>query len=140
MILYYFSGATNNTHRFVAKLSLTQPAVQIPLKPAEPAPLATEPYILLTSTYGGGGRAEERDAVPKQVIRFLNVPENRALLRGVVASGNMNFGHTYALAADVIARKCSVPILHKFEILGTPEDVSIVNSILESNHDLLYRH
>lgn len=93
----------------------------------------TEPYILLTSTYGGGGRNERRDAVPKQVIRFLNDPENRALLRGVISSGNMNFGRTYALAGDVISEKTGVPVLHRFEILGTPEDVETVKSILESS-------
>lgn len=130
MKIYYFSGATSNTHRFVTRLGVE--SVRIPLQPSEPTPVADEPFILITSTYGGGGRNEERDAVPKQVIRFLNVPQNRELLRGVVASGNMNFGRTYALAGDIISRKCDVPVLHRFEILGTTEDVETVHSIIES--------
>ena len=133
MKLVYFSGATNNTHRFVAKLGdVAQDSVRIPLTATAEPLLVTEPYILITSTYGGGGRAEQRDAVPKQVIKFLNVPENRALLRGVIATGNMNFGRTYALAGEIISRKCGVPVLHTLEILGTPEDVEMVTSIIES--------
>ena len=30
--------------------------------------------------------------MPKQVIRFLNDAHNRALIRGVIAAGNTNFG------------------------------------------------
>jgi protein involved in ribonucleotide reduction len=132
MKIVYFSGATNNTHRFVAKLGdAAQTAARIPLTAtAEPLKI-DEPFVLITSTYGGGGRDEDRHAVPKQVIRFLNDPDNRSWLRGVIASGNMNFGRTYCRAGEIISRKCDVPLLHRFEILGTPEDVQTVNSILE---------
>jgi protein involved in ribonucleotide reduction len=123
--LVYFSGVANNTHRFVQKLNL--PAHRIPLRTSEPALEATEPYVLLTPTYGGGN---DGGAVPKQVIRFLNNLNNRALLRGVIASGNTNFGSHYCLAGIIIANKCKVPLLYKFEILGSDDDVTRVHSML----------
>ena len=74
-------------------------------------------------TDGCGGTA---GAVPRQVIRFLNDEHNRALLRGVIASGNRNFGEAYGRAGDVIARKCGVPWLYRFELMGTQSDIENV--------------
>jgi len=72
-----------------------------------------------------------RGAVPKQVIRLLNQPPVRSLLRGVIASGNRNFGETFALAGEVIARKCNVPVLYRFELAGTSTDIARVRAGLE---------
>ena len=56
------------------------PAVRIPLHSTDAALVVDEPYVLVTPTYGGGqGRGEEKGAVPKQVIRFLNDEDNRSL-------------------------------------------------------------
>lgn len=125
--LIYFSSVSNNTHRFVEKLG--REALRIPLMTADDTIFATEPFVLIVPTYGGGNG---RGAVPKQVIKFLNVPHNRELLRGVIAGGNTNFGRAYGLAADVIAAKCNVPALYRFEVFGTPDDVEAVNSGLDS--------
>lgn len=116
--LIYFSSASDNTHRFVQKLGLE--AQRIPLVPADPFLHATEPYVLVVPTYGGGN---EGGAVPKQVIKFLNDEDNRALIRGVIAAGNTNFGEKYCIAGDIIAAKCHVPYLYGFELMGTSEDV-----------------
>jgi protein involved in ribonucleotide reduction len=70
-------------------------------------------------------------AVPKQIIRFLNNVSNREMLRGVIGTGNRNFGHLFGYAANVIARKCDVPILYKFELSGTETDVENVRQGLE---------
>lgn len=119
--IVYFSSATENTHRFVQKLGLR--ADRIPLRPHEPFLTVDEDYVLVVPTYGGGNG---RGAVPKQVIRFLNDPHNRSLVRGVIAAGNMNFGEAYCLAGDVVAAKCKVPLLYRFELLGTTEDAQRV--------------
>ncbi|MFJ6633447.1 class Ib ribonucleoside-diphosphate reductase assembly flavoprotein NrdI [Streptomyces sp. NPDC091376] len=125
--LVYFSSVSENTRRFVEKLDL--PATRIPLHPRrEGMPPVTEPYVLITPTYGGGARA---GAVPKQVIRFLNIEANRMLLRGVIASGNTNFGADYCLAGRVISAKCQVPELYRFELLGTDRDVRAVREGLQ---------
>lgn len=119
--IVYFSSATNNTHRFVEKVGLK--ARRIPLRPADPFLRVDEEYVLVVPTYGGGNG---RGAVPKQVIKFLNDTHNRALIRGVIAAGNLNFGTAYCLAGEIIAAKCDVPYLYRFELLGTTEDVSRV--------------
>ncbi|MDR1635146.1 MAG: class Ib ribonucleoside-diphosphate reductase assembly flavoprotein NrdI [Bifidobacteriaceae bacterium] len=125
--MVYFSSASGNTARFVAKLGWPVERVPLHRRPGaaadDPGLTATGPFVLIVPTYGGG---QERTAVPPQVIRFLNEPGNRAALRGVVAAGNTNFGAAYGLAGDIIAAKCQVPCLAKFELMGTPADVERV--------------
>ncbi|QXY82746.1 class Ib ribonucleoside-diphosphate reductase assembly flavoprotein NrdI [Salmonella bongori] len=118
--LVYFSSRSENTHRFIQRLGL--PATRIPLNDQERIRV-DEPYILVVPSYGGGGIAS---AVPRQVIRFLNDEHNRARIRGVIASGNRNFGDAWGRAGDVIAHKCGVPWLYRFELMGTPHDIDNV--------------
>ncbi|WP_167854513.1 class Ib ribonucleoside-diphosphate reductase assembly flavoprotein NrdI [Brevibacterium sp. S111] len=122
--LVYFSSVSENTRRFVDKLD--RPAVRIPLRPRLEGMIRVAcPFVLVVPTYGGG---EQAGAVPKQVIAFLNDPANRALLRGVITAGNTNFGEHYCLAGPIIARKCRVPELYRFELLGTQRDIDTVNT------------
>ena len=125
--LIYFSSVSENTHRFIQRLGLS--AARIPLHASDAPLLADEPFVLVVPTYGGG---EARGAVPKQVIKFLNIKHNRDLIRGVVSGGNTNFGAGYCVAGDIIAAKCSVPHLYKFELMGTDQDLTIVRAGLES--------
>jgi protein involved in ribonucleotide reduction len=124
--LIFFSSTSENTARFVRKLGLD--AARIPLLAREPALVAAEPYVLVVPTYGGTGG---EGSVPKQVIRFLNDPRNRQQLRGVIGAGNTNFGDNYCMAGDIIAAKCGVPHLYRFELMGTPDDVTRVNNGLD---------
>lgn len=119
MQLVYFSSVSENTHRFVGKLGIA--AHRIPLRNQDAPLRAREPYILLTPTYGGGTMS---GAVPRQVIRFLNDPDNRALIRGVISAGNTNFGSAFCIAGDIIAAKCNIPHIDRFELLGTADDVA----------------
>lgn len=116
--LVYFSSLSENTHRFIARLNL--PARRIPLDGAQQLQVS-EPYILVVPSYGGGTR---HGAVPKQVIQFLNNINNRQLIRGVIAAGNRNFGEAFCLAGEIIARKCQVPYLYRFELMGTSDDIA----------------
>ena len=125
-LLVYFSSTSENTHRFVGKLGF--PTARISLRRTDPPLRVDEEYILVVPTYGGGS---VKGAVPKQVIAFLNDPDNRALCRGVIASGNTNFGQAYCLAGDIIASKLGVPFLYRYELLGTPTDVARVKEGLE---------
>lgn len=125
--LVYFSSASGNTARFVARLGL--PALRIPISPGDPLPAPAGDFVLISPTFADG---EGRGAVPKQVIRFLNVAALRAGLRGVIAGGNRNFGKTYALAGDVIAAKCNVPVLYRFELAGTETDIDRVRTGLRN--------
>jgi protein involved in ribonucleotide reduction len=124
--LIYFSSASEHTRRFVDKLGAE--AARIPLHAKDEPLTACEPFVLVLPTYGGTGG---EGSVPKQVIRFLNNPQNRRLIRGVIGAGNTNFGDNYCMAGDIIAAKCKVPHLYRFELMGTPEDVSRVQEGLE---------
>jgi protein involved in ribonucleotide reduction len=129
-LLVYFSSVSGNTARFVEKLGMR--ALRIPLRPGEQPLVVDEPFVLVTPTYGGGqGAGEEKGAVPRQVIRFLNDERNRHLIRGVISAGNTNFGEAFCLAGEIISRKCHVPHLYRLEVFGTPEDVDRVSEGLE---------
>ncbi len=134
MLVVYFSSATENTHRFVKKLGL--PAKRIPLTKIEPELIVDEPYVLVCPTYGGGASisgATNTKPVPPQVIRFLNNEHNRSLIRAVIAGGNANFGTDFGKAGDLIAAKCKVPYVYRFELMGLPEDVETVRGGLLAN-------
>ena len=120
--LVYFSSQSENTHRFISRLGLA--ARRIPLDSAQRLQVE-HPYILVVPSYGGG---TARGAVPKQVIQFLNDEANRRLIRGVIAAGNRNFGAAFCMAGDIIAQKCQVPYLYRFELLGTADDITNVKS------------
>ncbi len=115
--IVYFSSRSGNTRRFVEKLDF--PAMRLPLGDETP-PSVTEPYVLILPSYGGG---EAKGAVSKPVIHFLNNAINRSFIRGVIAAGNTNFGAAYGLAGTIVSAKCAVPLLYRFELLGTAEDV-----------------
>lgn len=133
MLVVYFSSATENTKRFVEKLGL--PSQRIPLRRNDPELNVDEPYVLICPTYGGGVSVSGGNSrpVPGQVIRFLNDEGNRSLIRGVIAAGNSNFGADYCLAGKVIADKCKVPYLYRFELMGLAEDVAHVRRQLVQN-------
>ncbi|GGN98733.1 class Ib ribonucleoside-diphosphate reductase assembly flavoprotein NrdI [Saccharibacillus kuerlensis] len=106
MVIAYDSK-TGNVRRFIEKLEL--PAVQI-----DEQMKLDEPFILVTYTTGFG-------QVPDKVKLFLQKNGNQ--LRGVSASGNRNWGHSFAKSADSISQTYGVPVLCKFELSGTHKDI-----------------
>ena len=117
--LVYFSSRSGNTHRFVERLD--RPAHRIPIEQDEELASQGGPFVLICPTYADG---EGKGAVPKQVIRFLNVSANREALVGVIATGNRNFGATFALAGRIVADKCKVPLLYSLELAGPDTDIA----------------
>jgi protein involved in ribonucleotide reduction len=124
--IVYFSNHSGNTKRFVEKLDNVSIRIPISWNPASPV-YVKEEYVLMVPTYGGGS---EKSAIPKQVKSFLNIEENRNLLRGVVGFGNTNFGDNYCKAAELIAQKTGVPVIARVEIFGTDDDVNKVKERL----------
>ena len=81
-------------------------------------------YILITPTIGFG-------KVPEDVERFLE--KNNKYLKGVVGSGNKNWGNRFAKAADTISEQYDVPLLMKIELHGNTKDLTKYKKIyLES--------
>lgn len=128
MEIVYFSNYSGNTKRFVEKLDAL--SSRIPIKWDESNPLVMyRDYVLFVPTYGGGN---EGHSVPRQVVKFLNIDENRKHLLGVVGLGNTNFGSHYCRAAEIVAAKTGVPLLYRVEIMGTPDDVIEVMERMET--------
>ncbi len=128
--IVYFSNYSGNTKRFVEKLSVGyNDPIRIPISWDSDNPIiVTNRFVLFVPTYGGGS---EKSAIPRQVRHFLNIPENRDLLQGIIGFGNTNFGEHYCKAAEMISRKTGVPIIARVEIFGTSEDVQRVQERLE---------
>ena len=121
----FFSNITGNTERFVNKITIKGDIFKIPIK-GDLNVQPKNPFLLITPTYGD---SEGRGMVPHQVKKFLkNFNHN---LIGVISAGNRNFGKEFGLAGDIISYKFDVPLLHKIEIAGLPEDVEKVNNILK---------
>jgi protein involved in ribonucleotide reduction len=127
MLIVYFSNVTRNTERFVEKIEAGK-KYRIPLKPKdEPQIEINEPYILITPTYGDH---EGRGMVPHQVRKFLNYKNNSQNIKGVISSGNRNFGSHYGVAGEIISHKFKIPHLHKFELAGETEDIVKVKNMI----------
>jgi len=126
--IVYFSNHSGNTKKFVERLETD--GTRIPISPStDPSAVYSgSGYVLFVPTYGGGS---EKSAIPRQVRHFLNVPENREKLRGVVGFGNTNFGDNFCKAAELISAKTGVPIIGRVEIFGTNEDVARIKERLE---------
>lgn len=125
--IVFFSNYSGNTQRFIEKLGGA--AVRIPIDWDRDNPITiSHEYVLVVPTYGGGS---EKSAIPRQVKQFLNIEQNRNLLRGVIGTGNTNFGDNYCKAAELISNKTGVPIVARVEIFGTEHDVQTVKERLE---------
>lgn len=117
-LIVYYSSTSGNTLRFVNALDVR--SIRIPLSMKAECPILEEPYVLICPCYADDDGSK---AVPKQVIRFLNNQQNRAMIQGVIGAGNRNFGDMFAYAGQVISKKCGVPLLYRFELSGTSDDV-----------------
>ncbi|GAA3404441.1 class Ib ribonucleoside-diphosphate reductase assembly flavoprotein NrdI [Paenibacillus hodogayensis] len=106
-MLIVYDSKTGNVRRFVGKLNM-------PVVPIESDMTIDEPFVLVTYTTGFG-------QAPEKTLSFLK--RNYAKLVGVSASGNRNWGEGFAKSADRIANMYDVPILSKFELAGTTNDV-----------------
>jgi protein involved in ribonucleotide reduction len=115
----YFSNYSGNTKRFVDKLELDSIRIPIDWDPVDPVYIEQE-YVLMVPTYGGGS---DKSSIPKQVVKFLNIPNNRTNLRAIVGLGNTNFGEHYCKAAEMISAKTGAPVIARVEIFGTNDDV-----------------
>ena len=112
-MLIAFYSMTGNVRRFVNGSDIGDQFELYEIKAANKDEKITEPYILVTSTYGFGG-------VPAPVERFLDV--NNEGMQAVASSGNRNWGNNFAKAGEHIQQKYKVPLLMKFELHGTESE------------------
>lgn len=117
-----FASRTGNVRYIVRKLDKSIPTMEI-IEGAEQ--FISEPYLIFTYTDGLG-------EVPERVSKFLDIGDNAKYLKGVIASGNTNFGHNvFCFSADVISEKYNVPIINKIELRGYDKDIKIIEEAYE---------
>jgi protein involved in ribonucleotide reduction len=104
-----FASRTGNVRYMIGKLGLPSAEITEDL-------VIHCPYLLFTYTDGLG-------EIPLRVDTFLNVKENQDNLKGIIVTGNINFGDLFCKAADLINQKYTVPIIRKIDLRGTDQDV-----------------
>ncbi|ADX97852.1 class Ib ribonucleoside-diphosphate reductase assembly flavoprotein NrdI [Mycoplasma suis] len=112
----WFASRTGKVETIVSKLQLKNV-----FRIFNGKEVATEEYILFTYTDGEG-------EVPKVVTTFLEL--NHHLLRGVIGSGNKNFGKNFCKSVHIINEKYNVPILMKFDLGGNRTAIEQLKTVL----------
>lgn len=123
-MIIVFDSKTGNVLRFIDSLGLPATHIRDIHEPVN------EPFILVTYTTGFGN-------VPPTTLEFLK--SNHINLQGVAASGNKIWGDNFAISADIISKTYGVPILHKFEMSGMPEDVEFLKERVQNISYETYR-
>ncbi|MCY9084370.1 class Ib ribonucleoside-diphosphate reductase assembly flavoprotein NrdI [Bacillus inaquosorum] len=110
MIITYESK-TGNVRRFVKAL---QQEFDIEAIEITDDTIINQEFIHITYTIGFG-------EVPERTLNFIK--ENKNKIRGVAVSGNKVWGDNYGLAGDKLSAKFHIPLLLKFELSGTKQDL-----------------
>lgn len=102
-----FASRTGNVSYIVSKLNL--PNVEI-----TDGLVMSEAFLLCTYTDGLG-------EVPAIVAAFMK--RNHTYCRGIVVSGNSNFGHhVFGQAGDVLSKQYHIPVVCKLDLRGYAND------------------
>lgn len=107
-LLVVYASRTGNLRRFIKKLDYPHA-----LELKEGNEIVQEPYLLLVYTSSFG-------SIPSVIEKFLE--GNSSYLRGVVGSGNRNWGFNYSKASFTISSRYQVPHLQTFEMSGVAKD------------------
>ncbi|MED3629090.1 class Ib ribonucleoside-diphosphate reductase assembly flavoprotein NrdI [Bacillus subtilis] len=110
MIITYESK-TGNVRRFVKAL---QQELDIEAIEITDDTIINQEFIHITYTIGFG-------EVPERTLNFIKKNKNK--IRGVAVSGNKVWGDNYGLAGDKLSAMFHVPLLLKFELSGTKQDL-----------------
>lgn len=112
MIVY--TSRTGNVKYIVKELNLPSYEIEDDL-------VVHSPYFLFTYTDGLG-------EVPTQVEIFLSNKDNQVNLKGIIVSGNVNFGDLFCQPAKIINYKFNVPIIRKIDLRGTQQDIDEIKN------------
>lgn len=115
MIKIVYFSRTNNIQKFIDKTKIS--AIK-----GKKDIVINSSFILLTYT-------DKFGEVPEEVNEFLK--NNHKKLKGVIGSGNKNWGINYCKAVDLISEKYNVPKLQTFELSGNIHDVKKFKEIIK---------
>ena len=106
-----FASRTGNVRYIVSKLQLPSFEITSEL-------MVHHPFIIFTYTDGLGD-------IPSVVERFME--KNHNYCRGIIASGNSNFGHhVFCDAANKLSNAYKIPIIRKIELRGFQHDYDAI--------------
>lgn len=124
MRIHYWSSNSRNTAALANKL--TTPTIRL-------GDDTIDDYtVLMTPTYE---MPKQGDFIPRAVRRWLG--RNGRFVIGVIGTGNLSFGHTYCQAAHDIANALHVPVLYRAELMGTPTDVTEIDTGIRQHWETL---
>ncbi|AYF13631.1 class Ib ribonucleoside-diphosphate reductase assembly flavoprotein NrdI [Bacillus subtilis] len=106
-----YESKTGNVRRFVKAL---QHKLDIETIEITDDTIINQEFIHITYTIDFG-------EVPERTLSFIKKNKNK--IRGVVVSGNKVWGVNYGLAGDKLSAKFHIPLLLKFELSGTKQDL-----------------
>lgn len=112
--MIYYASRTGNIRAVVARLALPNQSIE-----GMDASMVDAPFLLFTYTDGLG-------QIPATVAKFMEVAH--PFCKGLIVSGNSNFGQHFCAAADKLHQAYGIPILRKIELRGfTKDDEAIQN-------------
>lgn len=129
-IYYYTHPTTKGTHHLTQHLPHPTHHIQEGKYP-------TTPYILITPTYAG--HPDKGGYLPSQVRHWLNNPQAQQNLVGVIGTGDINWGKYFCAAADEIATKHNVPVLHRVDRWGNQTDIDTITNGINQHWETLCR-
>lgn len=113
MLIVYLS-LTGNIRRFIDKLDVE--SFEINPNDFSANIEINQEYIVIVPSYD--------DEITNIVSEFIDYKDNVKYLRGIVGSGERNFGEKYYIFnAKDLAKKYNSPLLFDFEKSGTEDDV-----------------
>lgn len=108
-MLIVYSSKTGNIERFLKKTGITSV-----LKTIDGSEIINEDFILLTYTIGIG-------EIPTEVSTFMK--NNSAKCKGLIGSGNKNWGSAFCNSVTLLHEQYNIPILMTFEMSGNKHDL-----------------
>lgn len=125
MITIAYYSMTGKVEKFVKNLYYSH-VVDITTKPT-----MANHFVLITPTVNFG-------EIPAPVQFFMK--NNYINCLGISGSGNTNWGKNYCNAVTLLAKQYNIPIINKFELSGTEQDLrifknrlNIINKLVATN-------
>lgn len=122
--IHYWSSSTGNTEALANKLAT--PTIRIGQGPVD------DYTVLAVPTYE---QPRLGDFIPRPVRTWLG--HNGQFVIGVIGTGNRSFGYTFCQAAHDIADALHVPVLYRAELMGTPTDVTEIDTGIRQHWETL---
>lgn len=128
----YYMSITGNVRRFVHKIK-NDNLEFIEMDDNSPLEVIEDDFIMIVPTYleGGNGIDNGDQEILTEVMReLLEYRGNYKHCKGIIGSGNKNFGYQYCLTAKQYCEQFKLTHLMDFELAGTSRTVEEFEKII----------